>query len=110
MKTTAFLTALAIGAVIAVAGLAVASGSTATTLGTQDRTGTHQRMMDQDGTCDGSGNGQGMAKFQFQNQTQSQAGSQNQCQYEYQQLDGSCSGQCSEPNYWNYSWDHCNSA
>lgn len=106
MKTTALLAVFAIGAVIAVAGLAVASGSTATALGAQDQTGTHQRIMDQDGTCDGSRDGRGMTKFQYQNQTQNQAGSENQ----YQQLDGACSGQCSAPNHWNYSWDHCNSA
>ena len=106
MKTTALLAILAVGAVVAVAGLAIASGTTATTLGMTDRTGSHRGMMGQDWSSDGSGGCPGMANNQFQDQTQNQYQAGSHCQYQNQQLNGTCQGQCSEPNDWNYSYDY----
>ncbi len=107
MKTTALLAILAVGAVIAVAGLAVASGTAANTLGMRDGTGSHRGMMGGDWSSGGSGGCPGMANNQYQSQYQ--AGSH--CQYQTQPLNGTCQGQCSEPNDWNYShdydWGHC---
>ncbi len=96
MKTTVLLAILAVGAVVAVAGLAVASGPAASALGIGDRTGSQHGMMGQDGSHSGYGGCRGMDSGQYQYQNQ----------YQYQQLNGTCWGQCSDPNDWNHSWDH----
>jgi len=87
MKTTAILAIVAIGAVIAVAGLAVASGPAAMILGAQDGNDSGRGMMRQDGSC-GGGCGSGL---------------QNQ----YRQDGESCPGACSFMYNWNYSYSRC---
>jgi len=123
MKTSMLLAIFAIGAVVAFAGLAAASGTNMSILGAQDGDRSGNGMMSRNGGCHGS-DGQS-AQYQYRcdgdcprdyqaelrnnyswsygegNMTCGGAACQNQLQYQ-----GECPGTCDNDYNWNYSWNH----
>jgi len=85
MKTTVLLAILAVGAVVAFAGLASAAGQSADTLGSIKGDGSGQGTMARDGGCHGS---DGLSS-----------------QYQYR-FDGECPGDCQAELRNNYSWSY----
>jgi len=85
MKTSILLAIFAIGAVVALAGLAAAAGTNVGMLGAQDKDGSGHGMMDRNGGCHGS-DGQS-ARYQYR-------------------YDGECPGHCQAELRTNYSWSY----
>jgi hypothetical protein len=129
MKTSVLLAIFAVGAVVAFAGLAVAAGPSAGTLGAQDKDGSGHGMMTRDGGCHGSDGQTAQYQYRYDGECpcDCQAELRNNyswsygegnmtcesvaCQTQYHNQGVECPGTCDNYYDWNHSWswdyDHC---